>query len=727
MPAKLSNEFQKSMNKSVDPCDNFYDYVCGAWNGRVDIIPPYEGSWGRSELFQFTVNKKIKGILESEPQSSDILPVRQAKKMYSSCMDLEERERRGLKPLESILMRTGGWPMIMDPEEWYEGEISWQEIEKNYVYINGRFIFVDIRTPWYRKEFNEPFLEQITLAPGAVPFSTEFPKEYFMSRSERSEEYASVIEQVAKEFIKHSKAAVTDEMLKKDIEALVAFDMQLFRLITDDHGDEDSNVGKFLERYNNDVADLADKDKIDFESYFKILFGMENIHIEDSMAMSIQSPSYYSKLTVLLTETPARTIANYIQWNFVSRMLLYTTKELEKIFNSQVKKDNGATEGPPRWMECVQKVKMDHASSYAFVTKYFDKRTEKAALALTENIRKEMESQIDESNWLDDAAKELSKDKLRSMNIFIGFPTWYRNKTALMNLYKGLKVGYDYFENILSFEKYAVREKLRYLKNEKDEEPWAMQPVVVNAMYGPESNNINIPAADFQAPFFTPNFPDNINYGSIGCIIGHEIGHGFDDNGIKLGKDGKETKWSNNMIEGYYKRAECFLDQFNNYWGVTEITSYGGTPEYRARSIGRKTRGENIADTTGLHSVFEAYRKLREKRGRPDDKLPGFEEYSDDQMFFISFASAWCQVMRPEYAEKLKNQDEHSPPRLRVMGAVSNTDDFAKAFNCPKGSPMNPEDKCDIWKAEKSTLTNEIDDNLWSRRRRRSRWSLNGW
>ncbi|XP_063974174.1 neprilysin-1-like [Diachasmimorpha longicaudata] len=724
----LGKEFLSSMNKSADPCDDFYDYVCGAWTGKTDIIPPYEPAWGRPQLFQLTVHKRIKGILESEPQPTDILPVRQAKKMYRSCMDVEAREKRGLEPLESILIRTGGWPMVMEQEEWFEGDLSWQEIEKNYFYVNGKLTFYDIGSSWWKLMVYTSSDTAITIEPGSQPFRHLFPSKRWEASEKQKESYATLIENIAKEFIKHNNAAVTDEMLKKDVEALVAFDMELAEL-TDSDEDEptEEDVEHFLKEYNGNVTDFSDKDKIAFENLFKMVFEMENIKITPSTKMAVRHPTYYSNLTALLKETPLRTVANYIHLNFVSGMLYHTTEKMQKIANNFRSKEIGTPQGKPRWMECVHNIKMDHASSYAFVTKYFTKYTEKAALEMLKNIREEMESQIEDSNWLDDEAKELSKDKLRSMRIFLGFPEWYRNRTAVMNSYKGLKVGYDYFENILSYQKYVIREKLREMKGETKDESWGIEPVIVNAMYGPSQNIINLPAADFQPPLFTPNLPDYLNYALVGCVVGHEMGHGFDDSGIQMGKDGKDTKISDDMIELYYKRAECFLDQFNEYWGVTEVTSEYETPRYADSSIGRRTRGENIADTTGLHSVFEAYRKLRKRTGRPDEKIPGFEEYTDDQMFFISFGSTWCGVQRPEFAKMMAEGDSHSPGRLRVIGAVSNTNDFAKAFQCPKGSAMNPEDKCNIWKAEDEFLANEVNKLSCDRRRRSSRWALNVW
>uniref|UniRef100_A0A0C9RQP0 Mmel1_3 protein n=1 Tax=Fopius arisanus TaxID=64838 RepID=A0A0C9RQP0_9HYME len=721
----LGKEFLSSMNKSIDPCENFYDYVCGAMN--PDIIPPYEDSWGRTEMFQFTVHKRIKGILESEPEPSDILPVRQAKKMYRACMDLEARENRGIKPLESIIMRTGGWPMIMDPEEWYDGDLSWQEIEMNYFHIDGKFSFYKIDPSWWRAMHSEKLEKEIIMEPADLPLEKKLPYGYHNFTEDALKEFSGVIKKVAKVFIEHNGAAVTDEMLKKDIDALMDFHTKLYEVINDNSEISISTIEEFIKEYNEKLSDLSEREKINFKNIFEILLGMENIKVDDSIQLSIISSTYYTNLTILLKETPLRTVVNYIHWNFVSKMMFYTTKEMSEIFMTFVKKESGVEKTRPRWLECVENIKMEHASSYAFVEKYFDKKTEKAATEMTENIRLEMESQIDKSNWLDDTAKELSKDKLRSMKVLIGFPDWYRNRTAVMNSYKGLKVGYDYFENVLNFEKYKRREILRYLKAKKEHEPWDIEPVVVNALYGPEENLINIPAADFQPPLFTPNLPDNINYGLVGCIVGHEMGHGFDDSGIKLGKDGNETKLSDEMIELYYKRAECFLDQFNGYWGVTEGDYDDETPGYGRGSMGRKTRGENIADTTGLHTVFEAYRNLREKKGKPEEKLPGFEDYTDDQMFFISFAATWCQVVTPKHAEMMKHHDVHSPGHLRVIGALSNTNDFARAFQCPEGSAMNPEDKCNIWKADEDFLADELNKSPCDRRKRSSRWALHGW
>uniref|UniRef100_A0A0C9RX37 MMEL1_4 protein n=1 Tax=Fopius arisanus TaxID=64838 RepID=A0A0C9RX37_9HYME len=428
--------------------------------------------------------------------------------MYASCMDLQAREERGLIPLESILMRTGGWPMIMDREEWYDEDASWQEIEKNYFYINGKFVFYDIDAPYLRKLYGEEFIERIDLAPGSLPFAKEFPHKWYLGRDEMMEEYAKVIEKVAIEFIKHNKAAVTEEMLRKDIDDLLEFDRQIQKLLRSDHDDAEISVGEFLELYNGNVTDIPDEDKIDFGNHMKILFGMENIKINRTVQMLIQSPTYYSNITLLLKETPIRTIANYIHWNFVSNMLPHATKKLQDIYDNMVAKKPGAVKRKPSWMECVQMIKMDQASSYAFVMKYFSDETEKAAVEMTENVRNEMEWQIDNSDWLDDLGKKFTKDKLRSMKFFIGFPSWYKNRTAVMNSYKGLKIGYDYFENILNFEKYSVREHLRYLKNVKQDEHWGMEPVMVNALYAGPQNYLNIPAADLQPPFFTPDFPE---------------------------------------------------------------------------------------------------------------------------------------------------------------------------------------------------------------------------
>ncbi|XP_074116177.1 membrane metallo-endopeptidase-like 1 [Cotesia typhae] len=694
----IAQDFLASMNKSVDPCEDFYEYVCGQWKNE-DLIPPWESTWSVFHKYQLLVSERIKGILETKPESNDILPVRQAKKWYRSCMDTEALEKRGLKPIESVLIQVGGWPMIIDAEEWDENDHSWQQIEHYYFDVTGSYTFHKITPASPVSETSDdewPF-----------PFKRKLSRflidtQYAVYIEDYLEEYSEFIERVAKEFTKFNSAHISKKTMAKDIKELIEFEVALYNLEFDD---EENTVEEFLNEYDEALEEMGcdDLKKINFQDIINRVFDMINQEVSDKTRIELATPKYYAELTKLLNETPKRTIINYIHWNFVRDMLEYTTEEMRSLKNQLEDTVYEAVEKKPRWLQCTDEMKMVRASSYAFVQKFYTKEIDKEVRDMTENSRKELENLIDKTSWMDEEAKKLSKEKLKKMKIFIGFPEWYKNRTYVINSYKGLLIGSNLFDNILSYRKYEMKKALNnaFDPTEESADPnEEIDPTIVNAFYTPNQNYIELPAANFQPPLFTSQIPRSVNYGMSGTGIGHEMGHGFDVYGINFGDNGTTTQISSKMLSLYYKRAECFLDQYNNYIGVSE-PGYASWLRYlfnyQGNSFGARTQGENIADVTGIQAVLEAYLKTLEKEG-PDTKLPGFEEYNDKQMFFISFAATWCEAATEEGAEQNLQSDVHSPGRLRVIGSVSNTEAFAKEFNCPKGSPMNPEDKCTIWK-----------------------------
>ncbi|KAK0174171.1 hypothetical protein PV328_007280 [Microctonus aethiopoides] len=689
----IADEFKRAMNKSVDPCEDFHEYVCGNWKVH-NPMPAYEVGWGQLFKFQQIVFSRIKGILEVEPTSSDILPVRQAKKWYRSCMDTGSLEKKGLDPLESILVQVGGWPMTMDREEWDEDNHSWQSIEEHYFHITGAYTFYKISPEYGRGN-------GIELFEGNLPLDDEIEAKHRNYSGNNYDGYVKLIEDITKVFINEHRADVSKKMLEKDVHDMVEFEKQLYLLQKYSYYMEAITIDEFITTYAGNISEIEDEndeiEKISFRRVIRRVFDMVNNDIKDSTPLRlVPSLEYWIGLTKLLNKTPKRTIVNYIHWHFVSTMIKYTTENMRDLLWQYKNKEYGVIARQPRWLECVHEMKMTAAASYIFTQKYFPERTETDVREMIDHIRNEIKSQIEKTDWLDEESKELSVDKLNAMKIFVGFPNWYKNRTSVLNSYNGLTIGSNHFGNVLSYRRYKVKRSLRKMSLDSD-----LDPTTVNAYYSMDGNSIHLPAADFQTPLFTPKLPRNINYGVTGVVIGHEIGHGFDDHGITLGKDGNETKISEQMMDMYYKRAECFRDQYNEYLGVSPSDYDETTSDYDKISFGLRTRGENIADSTGLQSVFEAYKKMIEKKPKGDYRLPGFEEYSDSQMFFISFGAMLCGEVRPKLAEEMEKFDSHSPMRLRVIGAVSNTNDFAKTFNCPKGSPMNPDNKCSIWKAGK--------------------------
>ncbi|XP_017492271.1 PREDICTED: neprilysin-2-like [Rhagoletis zephyria] len=273
------------------------------------------------------------------------------------------------------------------------------------------------------------------------------------------------------------------------------------------------------------------------------------------------------------------------------------------------------------------------------------------------------------------------------MNERIGYPEILNNATELEKEYENLTIIPDNFmENVLNILKWDSDKNLQLLHQPVDKEKWTTEPAVVNAFYNPNKNDIVFPAGIFQPLFYSNNYPKSVNYGGIGVVIGHEITHGFDDKGRQFDKDGNMMQWWNNAtIEAFRERTQCIIDQYSKY-KIEEVDMYVN---------GRMTQGENIADNGGLKQAFRAYRKWVKRHG-PEPVLPGLN-LTHDQLFFLNYAQIWCGSMRPEDAVTKIRSSVHSPGFIRVLAPLSNSKDFAEAYKCKLGAPMNPVEKCSVW------------------------------
>ncbi|XP_043277428.1 neprilysin-11-like [Venturia canescens] len=693
---KIADEFLSSMNRTADPCDNFYDFVCGGWT--EDLIPEGSQRWDRSKMFQKLALRRIRQIMETEPEPTDILPVRQAKKFYRSCMDTETRDRRGIKPIETILLRRGGWPIAKDEEEGDSNERNWQEVADSYVRLTGSHVFYRITVADAVKGATS---SEINIEPQNLPLAEYVPLEYRNYRSSYNEKYKDLVAGVARMFIEDSRADVSTGKLFKDANDIVEFEKQIHEL-TENGDAEEMTLQEFDKWYKQKLTEtnVDEKRIMDWQSSMQSILDIANLKVDPSGAAYLPNLNYIAGLGKLLEKTPTRTIVNYIHWHFVANMLRHTSEDAMKNLQAFLMEARGMEERPPRWEECIGDTIMSHVNVYVFVGKYLEEETESAVTKMAENIRREMNKEIEEATWLDEKSRSIIKEKLRDIKILIGSPDWYKDKKKVIEFYRGWIIGNEYFENTLNSMRFTNKKLLSSYTyattTTKESELWSMLPTIVNAQYLPSENEINVPAAIIQPPLFTPHIPDNVKYGSIGAAMGHEIGHAFDNSGIRYGNT---SKLSVSAWKYYYERAECFVDQFNKYYEHSVSAEATKTMQQAVRSAREKsehTLAENIADTVGIQAAFEAYKKL-EKSGR-SVRLEGLEDFTDDQLFFVSFAASWCTIGTPEYEEKeKKSDDEHSPPNLRVIASVSNTKGFAEAFKCPAGSPMNPDTKCSVW------------------------------
>ncbi|XP_051175091.1 neprilysin-like [Leptopilina boulardi] len=715
---KLASEFWESMNKSVNPCEDFYEFACGGWSVS-NPVPPTEISWGTFNVVKKELNLRIREYLEDPVNEDDILPVKQVKKFYSSCMDVDALEEAGIKPIETILSINGGWPIAMDPQEWDPEEFTWQQIDKFYTRLIFSPAFFSLANGESSFGSNHNNLK-------SLDDSDESSEESEKSESEEEEEeeeednlvimirrpkltpivkmphgakfdrnkmyndgsYAKLIAQIAKIIAQERGVIIDEKQINTDVEGIIDLEKKLY----DDNyegGSEDGTIEK-IQKFYNSLDHQSDTSKINWKDTIYNIFSEANMELNGTEEIYMPRNKYLEKLVKILDTTDVRNIVNYVHWNSISRLIEFTNTKMESIIYELNKKHLGFKEMKPRWERCIDNVDLKHGISYQFVKNFFKNKMKEDARKIFENIHKEMIKHIMRSDWLDEKSRKMAIEKMKEMKTIIGYPEWYNNDTALQNHYRGITVGQQFLENKINYMKFSFNRNLR--TNERflfrKEGYWFVHPIVVNAYYHPVMNALVIPAADFLPPFYSPNRPETVNYGFLGSIIGHEVSHGFDDSGIYFGPHGSYANWPKKTEKILKDKMKCYSEQYAKFYNDTSTNS----SVLMDKSM--ITLGENIADSLGVQMMFGAFKEKEKKQSYP--RLPGFVELTGDQSFFLSFAKLWCRNTTPEY-EKLRQHDSHSEGRYRVISSIQNSEGFAKAFKCPINSPMNPEKKCTIW------------------------------
>nr|XP_031825589.1 neprilysin-3-like [Nomia melanderi] len=483
---------------------------------------------------------------------------------------------------------------------------------------------------------------------------------------------------------------ISEEKIRNNIDDLLEFQLSLIRLIYTDHEQGNLTVAEFQARYD-DLKPVTNNGKINWLNKLQSLFTTAGLSVDNDTRILTISRRYMKGLRQLLDNTPSRIIVNYIHWNFINRAIKGTTQEMRDFYYNWYTNEERSEK---RSMQCIEDLEAKYCLGYEYVKRYFSDKWLQAALDMISDIQKEVEYRVEESTWMDDATKEYILDKLVYMKALIGYPPQYRNATIMQNHFRGLSISKSHYENMLGVMRYKKRDNLRSLNTTMDVSNEAfIDPLVVNAFYIPGLNLFEITAADFQSPMYGPNQPWYTNFGILGFIMAHEVNHGFDDSGRMFDKHGEFAEWLSAMAEAYEDRADCFREQYTKY-----SVEQNRTANIQIEDYGSQTSGENIADTMGLQAVFGAYQRRLRKCKVPDPMLPGLQNFTNNQMFFLSAANVWCTTYDMEKLKGRLKHDPHSPGPLRVIGSLSNSEDFAKAYNCPEGSFMNPKKKCNIWK-----------------------------
>jgi len=453
------------------------------------------------------------------------------------------------------------------------------------------------------------------------------------------------------------------------------------------------------------VRELYDYDWV---NHFNVMFNNKDVVITPDEIVNVKVPIFMTKLQAYIGTVPKRVIANYMMWRYIKSSMPFLDKQALGIVHDYNKVITGKETIPPRWESCAKIVSGTHRSDdrsmlYHFegsltnavgsmyARKYFPESKKVIVDEMVNNIRSEFKLMLDELDWMDVATKSRAHDKIDKMTSHMAYSKEILNDQLINEFYEGLMLNSSsYLENKLTLRKFINEYYVKELRKPIDKQSWKTHggAAIVNAFYSGEENSMVFPAGFLEGLFFQSDRPAYMNYGAIGMVIGHEITHGFDDQGSQRDAEGNLVNWWEKATkERYSANAKCIIDQYSKF----SVNIEG--EDFLVNGI--NTQGENIADNGGFKEAYRAYQRMVSQNGE-EPQLPGLP-YTPSQMFWLSGGAVNCAKIRPATEKRVVLTDPHSPPRFRLIGSLRNQPEFARDWNCPPDTLMNPQEKCSVW------------------------------
>ncbi|MGQ5524976.1 M13 family metallopeptidase [Chitinimonas sp. PSY-7] len=632
--------------------DDLYTAVNGGWMQRTEI-PADKTSWGAFHQLRDLSEQRVHGIIESAAGNATDPKSKQIADLYASFMNEAEIEKQSLSPIK---------PLLTEIEQIKQhGDLTKQFGALQLLGLNLP-IRLDVRVD--AKDSNRYLLHVLQGGLGLPD------RDYYLEKDERFAKARDAYMAYLGKLLVLS--GTTEDVAGQKAQAIVVLESKLARIQWSvvENRDPQKTYNKY------DLARLKKLTPgVDFKS---LLVAAEASSINE---INVSQPSYQQALAKLVTATDIAVWRDYLRIRAIDRFAPMLPEPFVKAhFNFHEAAIAGAKEQRPRWKRGVEFVESQVTESVGqfYVAQYFPPESKQKMEVLVSNLLKAYAQSIDNLTWMSPATKAAAHDKLGRYTVKIGYPSKWRD-------YSGLAVkANDLIGNTIRGAQFEYRFDLARLNKPVDREEWCMPPQMVNAYYNPSKNEIVFPAAILQPPFFDANADDAINYGGIGAVIGHEISHGFDDQGSQYdGHGNMKNWWQKEDQQAFRSLTEQLVAQYNQYEPIA------------GRFVnGQLTLGENIADLSGLQIAYKAYQLSL--GGKPAESIDGF---TGDQRFFIGFAQIWRNKTRDARALQLLTIDPHSPAQYRPVGAVVNSDAFMAAFGVQPGDGMfKPEkERIRIW------------------------------
>ncbi len=639
-----------AMDRSADPCTDFYQYACGNWM-KQNPVPPDQARWGRFDDLQERNFAILRDILEKAAVPDPKRSPNQQKigDFYASCMDEKAVDAAQARPLA--------------PEM---GRIAALRSKAGLLDVVARLHSIGVNA-FFRAGSQQDYQDATQVIAVLDQGGLGLPdRDYYVKEDARSAEIRKgYMEHVARMFAlageKHPQAAA---------EAVMAIETELAKASLERAARRDPA------RIYHPMT-LADVGKVSRSFPWRQYFALTGAPPVTSV--NVRVPDFMKALDQAIAAHPLPHLKTYLRWRLLNDYAPFLSSAfVDENFAFFGKTLTGAQELKPRWKRCVDYVD-DHlgeALGQPYVDQTFGTEGKARMLKLVHALEKALGRDIKELPWMTEATKQRALEKLHAIQNKIGYPDRWRDYTALK------AVRGDLAGNIMRGARFENRRQLNKIGKPVDKGEWFMSPPTVNAYYSAVQNNINFPAGILQPPFYDNQMDDAVNFGGIGAVIGHELTHGFDDSGRKFDPQGNmKDWWTAEDGKAFEERAQCVADQYSQYEPIPGV-----------KLNGKLTLGENVADNGGLRIAFMAL--LDTLAERPAPPIDGF---TPEQRIFLGWGQIWCQNVTEQESRRRATVDPHSPGRFRVNGTISNMPEFQKAYQCKAGQAMVRQNACRVW------------------------------
>jgi putative endopeptidase len=644
-----------NIDKSVDPCVDFYQYACGNWikNSEIPADRPSWQSFSQLNESNLAIERQILEKAEAGGAARDAID-QKIGDLYGSCMDEKAADAKGIAPLKSELARIAA---VKD-----KGALM-EEIGRLHMEGNGSLFNFYSNSDLHNADQVIAYIDQGGLS---LP-----DRDYYIKDDADKVEMRKHLAEYATQLFTLSgqtpqqAAGSADTVLM--VETLLAAD-SMDRTKRRDPKNRDHKMTR------DEAVALAP----DFylNRYFTAV-GAPNF-----TALNVTNPDFFKQVNGAVAALPLDSLKTYVSWHVLRANALWLSQPFVDADFKMRQALTGQKQIQDRWKRCVTLVdgSLGEALGQRYVDATFGADGKQRMLKMVDALESSLDNDIQSLSWMSDDTKKQAKVKLQAIRNKIGYPDVYRDYSSVT-----IKAD-DLLGNVHRADEFEAKRDVAKIDKPLDRKEWGMTPPTVNAYYSGSDNEIVFPAGILQPPFFDKTMDDAINFGGIGLVIGHELTHGFDDQGRKFDPTGNlRDWWTEQDGKEFEKRVSCVADEYSNFVAVDNM-----------KLNGRLTLGENTADNGGARIALAALERLiaEDKTGKEGQSIDGF---TPEQRFFLGFGRVWCEKQRPEYLRMQVSTNSHSPGKYRVDGVVQNMPEFQKAWGCKAGQPMVAENACHVW------------------------------